>query len=390
MKLQKGLHLAYCTNLYRGDTWAETWTRLAQHLPRIRERIAPDCPLGLSLRLSGRAARELADPPTLLSFRKWLEQQHAYVFSVHSFPCGHFRDRTVEPRVFVPDWTSPERTAYTNMLCDLLVQLLPPGVEGSISTLPGAVKGAFYSEEELALIRHHLWQCIEHLSRICERTGRIIRLALEPTPYCLLETSGEVIEFFLQFRREHMNDSRLIEFLTVAYDAVHFAVEYEDPGAVVSAFREHHIKLGKIQLGVALRVCPSPELCEFLEPLRETDYHHHVVAWLPDGQRILYRTLAEARLAVRAGLPAVECRIHLHAPLHCPDGEWFLLTQDHVLTLLDLVAAEPSLCRHLEIETQTWEVLPPEHRQRTLPDQIAADYAWVLTRLNERGVTPVL
>jgi hypothetical protein len=390
MKFQKGLHLAYCTNLFRGETWAETWSRLAQYLPRIRQQVSPDCPLGVSLRLSGRAARELADPTTVLTFRKWLDQQHAYVFSIHSFPCGHLRDRTVEPSVFVPDWTSPERTAYTNLLCDLLVQLLPPGVEGTISTLPGGVKGAFYSEEELALIRHHLWQCIEHLSRICERTGRMIRLALEPTPYCLLETSGEVIEFFQRIRREHMNDSRLIEFLTVAYDAVHFAVEFEDPGNVLTWFRENHIKLGKIQLGLAVRISAAPEVCEFLEPLRETLHHHHVVAWLVDGQRVLYRTLAEARAAVRAGLPALECRIHLHAPVHAPEGEWFSLTQDHVLALLDLIAADPSLCHHLEIEAQNWDLLPLERRQRPLPDQIAADYAWVLTRLTERGLTPVL
>jgi len=48
------------------------------------------------------------------------------------------------------------------------------------------------------------------------------------------------------------------------------------------------------------------------------------------------------------------------------------------------------LCHHLEIEAQNWDLLPLERRQRPLPDQIAADYAWVLTRLTERGLTPVL
>ncbi|MCS7091703.1 MAG: metabolite traffic protein EboE [Verrucomicrobiota bacterium] len=389
MKLLHGLHLAHCTNQYRGETWAETLSRLEQIWLPLRDRIGPDLPLGLSLRLSGRAARELNDPTRIREFRKWLDRHYAYVFSIHSFPCGHFRDRLVPPRVFVPDWTSPERTAYTNLLCDLLVQLLPAGLEGSISTLPGSVKGPLHAPEELVLIRKHLWQCIEHLSRTSERTGRMIRLALEPAPYCLLETSGEVIEFFLQFRREYMNDSRLLEYLTVAYDAAHFAVEYEDPGNVLTWFRDYNIKLGKIQLGVVPRICPSPEICDYLDPLREVDYLHHVIAWMPDGQRVIYRSLAEARHAARIGLPATECRIHLHAPLRSPDGDWFLLTHDHVLTVLDIVAARPSLCRHLEIETQTWDLLPEDQRTRPLDELIAAEYKWVLDHLQARGITPM-
>lgn len=388
MKLMHGLHLAHCSNLYRGDSWAETLGRLEQYWLPIRARVCPDRPMGISLRLSGRAARELSDPDQMRAFRKWLDRHGAYVFSIHSFPCGHFRDRLAPPRVFVPDWTSPERTAFTNLLCDLLVQLLPPDVEGTISTLPGGVKSAFYAPEELALIRTHLWQCIEHLDRTRERTGRMIRLALEPTPHCLLETSGEILEFFHTFRREHMNDSRLIELLTVAYDAAHFAVEFEDPIAVLACFREAHIKLGKIQFGVVPRICPCPEICQFLEPLQETEYQHHVVAWMPDGQRIIFRNLAEAKRAARESLPAVECRLHLHAPLHTPDGEWFLLTQDHVETLMDQVATDPGLCRHLEIEIQTWDILPAEERTVAVPDQIAADYEWLLTRLQQRGLRP--
>jgi len=386
MKLMHGLHLAHCSNLYRGDTWAETLGRLEQYWLPVRARLCPDRPMGISLRLSGRAARELSDPAEVRTFRRWLDQHGAYVFSIHSFPCGHFRDRLTPPRVFVPDWTSPERTAYTNLLCDLLVQLLPRGVEGTISTLPGGVKRTFYSPEELALIRAHLWQCIEHLDRTLERTGRLIRLCLEPTPYCLLETSGEVLEFFSRFRREHMNDSRIIEFLTVAYDAAHFAVEFEEPASALACFKEAHIKIGKIQFGVVPRIYPCPEICEFLDLLRETDYLHHVVAFLPDGQRVIFRTLAEAKQAIQAGLPAVECRIHLHAPLHGRDGEWFILTHDHVETLLDELAGDPDLCRHLEIEVQTWDILPVDQRMASLADQMAADHAWLLTRMHQRGI----
>ena len=144
MKLNYGLHLAYCTNAHRGDTWAETFAKLQQHTLAVRERVCPGQPFGIGLRLCGPAARGLSDRATLLAFHHWLEQQQCYVVGMHGFPCGHLRNRLAAAQVFLPDWTSPERLAYTNLLFDLLAQLLPADLEGSVSTLPGAVKGVAY------------------------------------------------------------------------------------------------------------------------------------------------------------------------------------------------------------------------------------------------------
>jgi sugar phosphate isomerase/epimerase len=387
MKLNHGLHLAYCTNAHRGNTWAETFAKLQQHTLAVRERVCPGQPFGVGLRMSGRAARELNDSATLVAFRRWLDQHGCYVVGIHGFPCGHLRDRLAAAQVFVPDWTSPERLAYTNLLFELLAQLLPAGVEGIVSTLPGAVKGVAYAPEELKLLRDHLWRCIEHLEHLCERSGRMMRLGLEPGPYCLLETSGEVIQFFDELGREHMNDSRLREFLTVIYDACHFAVECEEPANAIACFQQHGIRIRKFQLSSAMRVCPAPETCARLGTFKEEDYLHQVVALRGDGRRVIHRSLAQA--LAQAACPEMqavsECRIHLHLPLHCPDGEWFVNTNDHVTGVLDLLAANPQLCPHLEIETQTWEALPPELQQRSLADQIAAEYGWTLERLAERG-----
>jgi len=54
--------------------------------------------------------------------------------------------------------------------------------------------------------------------------------------------------------------------------------------------------------------------------------------------------------------------------------------------VLDLLQATPGLCSHLEMETYTWEVLPPELRNRDVVDQLVAEYDWTLTRLAERGL----
>ena len=96
--------------------------------------------LGIGLRLSNQAARELAEPPTLLAFQKWLGQHGCYVFTINGFPYGRFHGGRVKEQVFAPDWSTRERLDYTNLLFDLLAQLVPAGVEGSVSTLPGSFK----------------------------------------------------------------------------------------------------------------------------------------------------------------------------------------------------------------------------------------------------------
>ena len=39
MKLNHGLHLAYCTNIHRGENWAETFAALQQHTLAVRDRL---------------------------------------------------------------------------------------------------------------------------------------------------------------------------------------------------------------------------------------------------------------------------------------------------------------------------------------------------------------
>ena len=46
----------------------------------------------------------------------------------------------VKERVYLPDWTEPQRLGYTMRLFDLLAELAPRELEGSVSTLPGSFK----------------------------------------------------------------------------------------------------------------------------------------------------------------------------------------------------------------------------------------------------------
>lgn len=398
MKLRHGLHLTYCTNVHRGESWGETFAALQTHTRAIRERIAPETPFGLGLRLSARAVAELGDPQTRREFRRWLDAHDAYVFTLNGFPYGRFHGAPVKEAVYRPDWTSPERLAYTQRLFELLAEWLPPDVDGSVSTLPGSFKAFELDAAAQQRLRAHLWQCVEHIARLTERTGRRLWLALEPEPFCLLETVAETVAFFEQLRREHPNDPRLTEHLRVCYDTCHFAVEFQSPNDALTTFRAHGVRLGKIQLSNALRLRPTPEARAALRAFADPVYLHQVVALRADGRLIRYRDLPDALqaepvedAAAAGGAAAAEdktpeWRVHFHVPLHHPPTGWFGNTAAHLEGVLDVLQADPALCPHLEIETYTWDVLPPEIKTARVTDQIVAEYQWVLARLRQRGL----
>jgi hypothetical protein len=393
MKLNNGLHLAYCTNIHRGETWAETFESLKTHTLAVRDRVCPRAPYGIGLRLSYRAAHKLGERDNLLAFQRWLHDNHCYVFTINGFPFGQFHGVCVKEQVYRPDWTSNDRLVYTNLLFDLLSQLLPPDIEGSVSTLPGSFKEFAHHPDEARAMRANLWHCVEHIARVCEQTGRKMHLGLEPEPLCLLESSGETIYFLDRLRAEQHFDPRLYEFIGVNYDTCHFAVEFEEAANALACLQQHRIKLSKFHLSNALRVRPTREACEALRVFTDDVYLHQVVVRREDGQRVIYRDLSDA-LACEPTVEAAaddeqhvpEWRIHFHIPLHSPPTELFGNTSDHLLGALDLLAANPALCSHLEMETYTWEVLPADLKNRSVVDQLVAEYDWTLARLKERGL----
>lgn len=391
MKLNHGLHLAYCTNIHRGETWEETFGSLKQHTLAVREQVSPGKPYAIGLRLSNRAARELSAPPVLLEFQQWLERNQCYVFTINGFPFGQFHGGRVKEQVYRPDWTSRERLAYTNLLFDLLAQLVPRGVEGSVSTLPGSFKEFITSPAQETLIRDNLWRCVEHISGVSERSGVKLHLGLEPEPLGWFETSAETIRFFEQMRAEHPNDARLREHLGVNYDTCHLAVEFEEPREAINALGRNGIKISKLHLSSALKTRPTPEARRALAQFADDIYLHQVIGRTANGQRLVYRDLDDALNSpvVFADPESTEWRVHFHVPLHSPATECYDNTSDHVLGVFDLLRAEPSLCSHLEMETYTWEVLPPALKNRSVTDQLVSEYVWTLKHLAARGLATV-
>lgn len=388
MKLPHGLHLAYCTNIHRGETWPEILANLQRHTLAVRDKVSAGAPYAIGLRLGVQAARELSDPATLLHFQRWMDHNGCYVFTINGFPYGQFHGTRVKEQVYCPDWTTRERLDYTVQLFEILSRLVPDGVEGSVSTVPVGFKELIREPRQEAQARAHLWSCVESLEKLSRRTGKRFHLGLEPEPLCHLETTLETLDFFERMAADRPGDLRLAEHLGVNYDCCHLAVEFEKASQSLSQLRSAGILLSKIHLSSALKLQPTPQARQALHAFADDTYFHQVVARNAAGRLERFKDL-DLALARHNHLPpelSEEWRIHFHVPLNSTGSELFSTTADQVLETLDWLRDHPGACTHLEMETYTWEVMPSELRKQHVVDQLVQEYRWCLDQMRRRGL----
>jgi hypothetical protein len=400
MKLDGALgHLTYCTNIHRGETWPEVLAALERHLPAVKARFAPDRRFGVGLRLSALAAEALRNPKAFAQLRGLLDAHDAYVFTINGFPYGPFHGVRVKEEVYQPDWQHEERLVYSDRLADLLADLLPdePGLEGSVSTVPGTFKPLARAPGVAERIADNMIRHAAHLVLLRARTGRTIALALEPEPYCLLETIDETVRFFEQHLfagnaierlanlcglSEGDAEQALHRHLGVCYDVCHAAVEYEDAKGGLERLRAAGIRVPKLQLSAALRIAPvDAAKAERLRAFDEPVYLHQVVE-RQGGRLTRYLDLPQAFAALgEAGrADPREWRVHFHVPIFLAEIEHFSTTQDFLREILAIHREKP-ISAHLEVETYTWDVLPEDARRVDVATAIARELAWVKERL---------
>ena len=388
-------HLSYCTNIHPAETWPETLAELRRHLPTIREEVSPGRPFGVGLRLAASAAETLVEREGAMSeLRSLLKDQNAYVFTINGFPYGDFHKRRVKEQVYAPDWAEPDRLLYTNRLADILAQLLPADVDGSVSTVPGTFR-VWADAERLEKITENLVRHAAYLVLLRERTERAIALALEPEPRCLMETTEEAAEFF-QTKLYGDDAASLMAALTgltrggaadalrrhlgLCYDVCHAAVEFEDARQSVALLREKGVPVFKLQLSSALRVAKMSEaIAERLRPFDEPIYLHQVVG--RNGAALHRWTDLPDALAELPSALGSEWRVHFHVPVFLSEMEHFSTTQDFLREILALHREAP-ISNHLEVETYTWDVLPERHRGVPVSQAIARELKWVVDQLS--------
>lgn len=396
-------HLTYCTNIHPGETWTDHFNELKNHLPELKKRLSPDKQFGVGLRLSAVAAAELLEGDQLLMFSDWLDDEGLYLFTMNGFPYGSFHHRRVKDKVYEPDWGSDLRLTYTLNLVRILAELLPVHIDGGISTSPVSYK--FWQRnagEEKKLIEnscHQLAEAAWEMHRHFEESGKELHLDIEPEPDCLIENSSESIHFFQNqlwpkgsayLSKQKAIDKAeardlLKKHIRLCYDTCHFAVEFEEPAEAVKRLTDAGIRIGKTQISAALKVdltsadSNRSALHRKLHEYVESTYLHQVVEKRKKGTLQQYRDLPDALRHI-GDQNALEWRIHFHVPVFADDLGILNSTQDHIIHGIKPLF-EKSGCRHFEIETYTWEVLP-ESLKVDIVDSIEREYRWLLEQLN--------
>jgi sugar phosphate isomerase/epimerase len=379
MTLSK-LPLSYCTNVHPGLTIGEVESGLRENTVAVLGRVGE---LAAGLWLARPVATELLQTPDALDrFAGWLTDAGLTCYTLNTFPYGNFHDARVKEKVYLPDWTRDDRVDYTLDSARILAKLMPDdGTEGSLSTVPLGFKPFDYPESFADECAGRLIGLAQSLHDIEQETGRKIRLAIEPEPFCVIETTAETIQFFRRLRELAADAGAgaldvVNEYLGVCYDVCHQAVEFEDVADSIQQLAAEQIRINKVHITCAIRVenpadneAARRALARYVEPR----YLHQTMARATDGtiHRQVDLTEDTALSPPDDFAAADEWRVHFHVPVNAESLGPLQTTRGDLKKALATVR-DLDYSPHLEVETYTWEVLP-DGQQTSLVDGLTME-----------------
>jgi hypothetical protein len=375
------IQMGYCTNVHAGADLDQTRDNLRRYASAVKQRFRPQEPLGVGLWLSASAARDLLEDDQLEAFRDWLAETGLVPFTFNGFPYGDFHQRVVKHQVYLPTWCEPERWTYTDNLITIQHRLLPPGLDGSISTLPLAWGRPDLTPPQRQLAADALRRIAQRLAGLEQESGRRIILCLEPEPGCALQYSTDIVRFFEDDLLRGHDERPIRRHLGVCHDVCHAAVMFEEQSDVLHRYRAAGLCVGKVQVSSAVRLPGDITATEYpaalaqLAGFNEDRYLHQTMVAAETGQPTFFedlpRALADRTLRERP----CEWRVHFHVPIYLERFGRLEAMRSAIMECLRIVAGE-DLTRHFEVETYAWGVLPPELQQPDLATGIAAEMAW--------------
>ena len=397
MDLGHGLGLlTYSTLVHPGDTWPEMWDSLTTYVPQVKQRVSPNDPFGVSLRISAASAGTLTgDAAERERLKAFLADNDMYLYTVNAFPYGPFKNTIVKEQVYEPDWRSDERAVYTMQVADILAEVAAPGIEPTIQSPPLGFKPRVTGPDVVAAFTRQVIRVVAHLVKLEQRTGRTVRLALEPEPACFLETTDEALDYFANHLyaaeaqaslaaqtglAEADAAAALRNHLGMVYDICHQAVEYEDIGTSLGRLADAGIPVFKLQEAAAVRV---PEVTQAtvdaLRRFADTVYLTQTVE-RRNGELTHYLNLEDAFDAWDRDPGPREWRTHFHVPVFLDDLGDFKTTRFAIEDALEF-HRNNKLSPHLEIETYTWDVLPEHLKTGDIVDYVTLEIEWVREQL---------
>ena len=376
MQLSDGRHFSYCLNVHPGESLDDLIGVIRTQVPEIKKSLSPEKPFGLGLRIAKEASVDLKDPGNLLRLKDIIEAQESYAFTINGFPFGAFHQTRVKEQVYQPDWSSPERLVYSKDLFHQLAALLPAGSEGSVSTVPLGYKFDPTAPQQIDFMVTQLRSLALFLHQLEQETGTLLHLGLEPEPDCILETTDEAVAFFNQqlFRNADVSEEILRRHLGICLDTCHVAMQFENPAEVVKRLQSEGIRISKTQISAALE-CEADIGPKKLKAFDDGVYLHQIKG--SNGQS--WRDIPE--FLARPDKTAGTLRIHAHVPLHW-QGDKDLRSTRHSLTPDFWQALAASGCKHLEVETYTFNILPAALRDgRNIAQDMIAECQWALGKI---------
>lgn len=389
------LPLSYCTNVHPGVTVAEVIAGIRRYTAEVQQTLG--APIAAGLWLAQPVVAELQrDAGRLQELGDALCHANLTTYTFNAFPYGNFHSERVKEQVYLPDWTQPARLDYTISCARVLAQLLPEGVEGSLSTVPLGFKSLCQRPDFRQQSISQLIRFAQAMDELHDDTGQVLRLAIEPEPLCVLETTPETIEFFQQLRdaADATGDRQAVDrHIGVCYDVCHQSVEFEDVAASIRELGDHDIRINKVHITCAIELQqPTPqslaELSQFVEPR----YLHQTFARSRSGQVLSYLDLDKA-ICVQppAGFHDAEIwRVHFHVPVDTESLGLLGTTRADLRKALLQVQAL-NYAPHLEVETYTWGVLPSGEKPGLVEgisrELRATQLLLANLRLNQGGLT---
>jgi hypothetical protein len=398
MDLGHGLgHLTYSTLVHPGDDWPQMWDSLTTYVPKVKSRIAHNQRFGVSLRLSANSAETLVNSRTERDkLKKFLGENNMYLYTVNAFPYGAFKGTVVKEQVYEPDWRSEERTRYTQNVADILADVTEQDISPSIQSAPLGFKPRVTGNDVVASFTNHVLRVAAHLVALEARTGRTVTLALEPEPYCFLETTDETVEYFTK----HLYSGAAADMLAklaqipiseahvalrrhvgIVFDICHQAVEYENIAECLQKLVDAGIPIFKLQEAAALHVPNvTQQIVDTLKRYAQTIYLTQTVE-KKNGKLTRFLNLEDAFAAWDKDPGPREWRTHFHVPVFLDELGPFRTTRFAIEDALRFHKARP-LSRQLEIETYTWDVLPDNLKTGDIVDYVCRELDWVRGQLS--------
>jgi hypothetical protein len=397
MDLGKGFgHLTYSTLVHPGDNWNEMWNSLTTFVPKVKARVSPNDSFGVSLRLSNESAETLVnDKVARDKLKKFLADNDMYLYTVNAFPYGPFKGRSVKEQVYEPDWRSDQRSEYTMNVAEILGDVAPERTSPSIQSAPLGFKPRVTGPDVVASFTEHVLKVAARLIDIQARTGRTVGLALEPEPYCFLETTDESVDYFTNHLYSGMAAARLAKLagvpiseahaalrrhVGVVFDICHQAVEYENISDSLQKLVNAGIPVFKLQEAAAVYIPQvTDKIVKTLARYADTIYLTQTIE-KKDGKFKQFLNLEDAFAAWKSDPGPREWRTHIHVPVFLDDLGDFRTTRFAIEDALKFHKANP-VSRQLEIETYTWDVLPDSLKTGDIVEYVCREIDWVRGQL---------